>query len=589
MKTPVLPIGTPIAYDVRDSSGLFTSKGGAPKTLQDLFDILGKNPPKSLSMLHTTWSLLAGYLQMPADAITIDSVFENGEGFPRYLESRKYKRNSVRSYANYERILLAKAEEFGWNPDDAFPEAWRGVLGLASENNCADVAKYLARIRKTPADITTEDADGWVAMWVKQGANYLYSRTKKMRFWRLLRDCGLTQQTPVSLLREKGYGIPLNQLPPAIGNELSELLRWKQAAFSKGRPSDGRHRKATTKNLRQFTCGLIGYALNIRGEAGITSLSQVVQEQIVGGFVEWSINVRQVQGASLHYGLGLIFAAMRQHPSYKSMDLSWFKPLIEELPLEPRSELRKRKAAKYLEYSVLESIPAMIRAGRSAAEKKGTVHVARSAMEELMMKWLPILPWRQRNIRECRTGGPTPNLFKGKIPPFSEIDKPEWVKQEEAKNPAAEFWQFHFAIDETKTGIEVGSLLPRQLIEPLEEYLRDHRPHLFKGADPKTLFLNNAGRPMSDGQVRCSVSTLTLRHGGRRMYPHLYRDVVAYSWLKEHPTDFLSLSKLLWHKSPNITIQTYGGRFNESNGTTAMESWLDAREAKSKWSIPPRP
>jgi hypothetical protein len=59
-------------------------------------------------------------------------------------------------------------------------------------------------------------------------------------------------------------------------------------------------------------------------------------------------------------------------------------------------------------------------------------------MDELMMTWLPILPWRQRNVRECRIGGRIPNLFKSKIPPFSDIDKPEWVKQEELSNPAAE-------------------------------------------------------------------------------------------------------------------------------------------------------
>src|SRR6266852_2919239 len=120
MTATVLPIGKQIAHQARNTSGLFTSKGCAPKTLRDLFDILGENPPKSLSMLHTTWSVLAGYLQMPADQITIDSVFENREGFPRFLESMRYAWNSVRSYANYERILLAKVEELGGIPTKHF-------------------------------------------------------------------------------------------------------------------------------------------------------------------------------------------------------------------------------------------------------------------------------------------------------------------------------------------------------------------------------------------------------------------------------------------------------------------------------------
>ena len=56
---------------------------------------------------------------------------------------------------------------------------------------------------------------------------------------------------------------------------------------------------------------------------------------------------------------------------------------MESLPTEGESELKKRKAEKYLEYSVVESIPAKIRAERAAAEKKGIIHVARLATEEL--------------------------------------------------------------------------------------------------------------------------------------------------------------------------------------------------------------
>jgi len=69
--------------------------------------------------------------------------------------------------------------------------------------------------------------------------------------------------------------------------------------------------------------------------------------------------------------------------------------------------------------------------------------------------------------------------------------------------------------------------------------------------------------------------------------PHLFRDIVAYTWLKAHSEDFLTLSKMLWHSNIKTTIDTYGGRFNESSGVCAMESWLDERETKSKWPIAP--
>ena len=154
--------------------------------------------------------------------------------------------------------------------------------------------------------------------------------------------------------------------------------------------------------------------------------------------------------------------------------------------------------------------------------------------------------------------------------------------REEQQNPEAEFWQLRFTCNETKTKNDVHAVLPRPLIEPLEEYLREFRTKLLGNSDPCTLFVNEDGNQMSPGQVTIAVSSLTQRYGGRRVTPHLFRDIVAFTWLKEYPKDYLTLSKILWHRNINTTIMKYGSRFNESSGICAMESWLEGREAKSK-------
>jgi integrase len=177
--------------------------------------------------------------------------------------------------------------------------------------------------------------------------------------------------------------------------------------------------------------------------------------------------------------------------------------------------------------------------------------------------------------------GPTPNLFKGSIPPFSDITKPDWVIEEEAKNCKAEFWQFQFNVVETKTGIDVHSLLPKQLIPLLEEYLREHRPRLLRSGNPETLFLNRAGRTISRSSMTELVEELTLRYGGKKVNPHSFRDIVAYTWLRHHPEDYFTLSKMLWHSNLATTTEIYGSRFNESAGVAAMESWLDKRQTES--------
>jgi len=435
-------------------------------------------------------------------------------------------------------------------------------------------------MRKAPKDVTIEDVDAWAETRVQHDHSFYSVRKEKTWFWRLLRDCGCTELTPLCILREKHYGLPIDQFPPGLKKEVLELLRWKRAEYSVGRPKGGRLREVSSKLLQQIICEVAGYAAHVREESEIGSLSQLVQQRTISSFVEWGINERKRKGQALQRILRSLLAAMKQHPSYASLDLSWFKPLIDSIPTEPNSELKKRKAAKYLEYKVLESILVKIHSQRPEAQKKGMKKVALFAMHELLMRWLITLPWRQRNIRECRIGGPSPNLFKAAIMPFSDIDKPEWVVQEEQQNSAAEFWQFSFIPDETKKANPVHALLPRQLIGPLEEYLREFRQYLVKDADPRTLFVNQEGNSLTLEQMTRLVSNLTLRHGGRRVTPHLFRDIVAYTWLKEHPSDYLTLSKMFWHSNVNEVIRTYGSRFNESSGVCAMESWLDKRQTK---------
>jgi integrase len=87
---------------------------------------------------------------------------------------------------------------------------------------------------------------------------------------------------------------------------------------------------------------------------------------------------------------------------------------------------------------------------------------------------------------------------------------------------------------------------------------------------------------MKSSAVYSLVTRLTSRYGGRAVNPHLFRDIVAFAWLKAHPKDYLTLSKILWHANINVTIKTYGSRFDESSGVCAMEAWIEELEAGSK-------
>jgi integrase len=95
-----------------------------------------------------------------------------------------------------------------------------------------------------------------------------------------------------------------------------------------------------------------------------------------------------------------------------------------------------------------------------------------------------------------------------------------------------------------------------------------------QGRDPGTLFINRAGGPLASYSIRDLVANITFRCAGRRVTPHVCRDIFAYHWLDDRPEDYLTLSKILWHRNVNITLQKYGRRFDESNGTCKLEEFL---------------
>ena len=301
-------------------------------------------------------------------------------------------------------------------------------------------------------------------------------------------------------------------------------------------------------------------------------------EDLVTEYIAWCVNVRKNRSRGLAVKLGIVYAALRNYPPIKGMDLKWIALLKSGLPQDPEELIRAAKEAKWVSYDDLWQIPSKIR--RELA--RNTTNNWRAALlcqEALLISWLLMLPWRQRNVRQMKlgrfeNGG---NLCKCRVPASSTIAKPAWVQEALRAYPQGEFWQFHFRSEETKTRHTVLAFVPNQLICLLEEFLEHHRPHLIRGNDPGTLFINRKGKPFDSMGVENLVGQVTLRHSGRRVNPHLFRDIFALKWLEDHPEDYLTLAKILWHRSVTTTIRYYGQKFDESHGARSVDQWLERR------------
>lgn len=454
--------GSKIAAELLNPSARCTAASPVPKSLADLLDILKQDPPPSFPMLRTTCSLLAAYLEKSVEEITINLIQSSRDRFRPYLASQKYAENSIRTYVNHVRNLLRAAQILGWKPGADLPDGWRSVLSLAKRRKCLDIAIELATLSKCPDEVRAEDVENWVKRQVQGGVAYRVARGKRGRFWSLLKDCGFTKELPTFLIQKKRYGVALRDFPPALRTEVEAVLKWKQAKFAPDRPKGGKHRLVSSRNLQSAISRLFGFSVNILGRS-VNSLAGLFQKEILVEYTSWSLNERAAKGVSIQRVFRSLYAVMRQYPAYRSLDSTWCGPLIDSIPIEQESEQMRRKSEKYLEYSALETIPGKIRKERLSASKKTAKQVAMLIMQELLVRWLISLPWRQRNLRECRVCGPHSNLFRGKIPPVIPIDRPEWVREREEKDVNAEFWQFQFNRDETKMKNEVHAVLPRPL------------------------------------------------------------------------------------------------------------------------------
>ncbi|WP_433971941.1 hypothetical protein [Tunturiibacter lichenicola] len=576
MNEELIVSGIQIAYSLAKVSTTV-----ALVTLQDLLLVIRKQDRSDKAMLCSTIGKFVEFQGQAAENISIDLLEKQIEPFLQHLRAGKYKPNSIKSYRNFVNILLKSARASGWIalPFEV-PAAWRPFWDLAAESTTnREIIRFAVELGRKPKDFSEDDLTTWRLNRVKTG--YAFSGTSPAccLFRVAVAEAGLTKSFPLIRFRKAPYGVSLAKMDPQLSNEIKELAAWKTRGFEPDRPANARIRPVSAKNLTDHLCRIVGYVQNELAHPPITSLRELVTPTLIKGYASWAINDREIQGDSLAAGLTALRAAIEQNPRYKDVNLEWLGHLARQAPIEPQAAVDGRKAKKFISFDEAEKIPSSILADRIRQRHKiGSPAYANSVRDELLMTWLVLLPWRQKNIRQCRIFGDNPNLAKEPIGPFSQMKKSNWIVEQEKHQPKSLYWQFHFSKEETKTGNPVHAFVPFDLIAILEEYLSKHRAVLIGDKeDPGTLFVGERGGTYEEGTLTTHVTDLVALHAGRATTPHLFRDIVADNWLEHHPEDYLTVSKILWHRNIDTTLRRYASRFDESAGVARMDDWRAGR------------
>ena len=553
------------------------------QNLQGLLDVLDQAPPSPkcpVAMLHTTAKLASECLNKGLGQIEIDELVFLRPRLKLYSQERRYPYNSVKSYLNDARMLVDIARHFGWvshRPD--VTKEWEKIRQCAwhPKHNPDQIVKYAISIAKAPGLFSDKDLEEWSGQSVAQGRSLRYVRDVAARFRNRISRAGLDALLPnLSFSRRRQYGQPLSKLPQGLRTEIEQLKKWKTDEVSEDRKKKARHRPVSALTFQKFICRLYGYVLNEKGKRP-SNLRALFSKKLLYGFVNWCREERHVKKVSLYYPLSILYGIVKSYPHFKGGNFEWLGLLIAQLEDDEEDEfcVKEARKLKSVDYDLLVGFPERIRREAARMYSNPSKQYAAAMQDALLIEWLVILPWRQRNLREMLIGA---NIFKARLTDDG-LSRPGWLVEELRRNPDLEVLQFRFRPSETKTNHFVQGILPKQIAVRLEEHLNSFRPLLISGSDPGTIFLNELGRSFTANCMYLRVTEITFRYFRRPVNPHLFRHIYAKQFLAEHPENYLALSKILWHRNVQTTIRLYGAGYDESHGARVAEEWHDKRSA----------
>jgi len=135
-----------------------------------------------------------------------------------------------------------------------------------------------------------------------------------------------------------------------------------------------------------------------------------------------------------------------------------------------------------------------------------------------------------------------------------------------------ERFSFAFTADEHKVKRPLEFQLPEQLTEPMETYLRVHRPLLLQGQSSDRVWISNTGRAMTAPTIACRIKRVTKRLFGRAMNPHAFRHAVATTIAEKDPTHAGIIRSILGH----ATLESSTRNYNKARAAVATRAF--ARE-----------
>jgi hypothetical protein len=563
-----------------------------------------------LFALHLRW-------EKNVDEIPLDLIVLRRWAFRGFLIRKELSsRRRTRLYKAID-LLLKEAKALGWAPDQFLSPQWKSLLPETQRQRCAELVRHFALQELEAGDLTRHDINVWINHNVHERV-YSFSTAWLMtsQFTSILLGRGFSNVDPIAAARLGRYGKPLKDFPEPLKTRVDEFIsfrlrradgtedpnedeeeNWDDDDLDTPNPKKRKQiRVVSAKKLEGAICRLYGF-LCLNGCGHIDRVEQLFEKKILRRYKNWLISEHRLEPWAVRGPFKTLIAAALQQKSLMSQSVRLAK-FVRDIPTEPEPERRARMASKSRPYDELGKIPQKILAdrlalvaraksnndGRKRIKRVANIAVAQLAMREFLIKWMLALPWRSRNICDCRIDGENPNLFKRPLKPYPGIRLPRWVEEARGRDENVEIWQYSFSPKECKGNARIHRILPRELIEPLETYLKFRKDLIDlagHGRKLNTLFVSGYVRKLNVTSLYSLICEISLIYGNKRASTKVIRDVYAFEYLMSHsePDRFVRLAWLLWHRHPKTTRRYYATEYNFSLVSVNLEKHLRARAA----------
>jgi integrase/recombinase XerD len=120
--------------------------------------------------------------------------------------------------------------------------------------------------------------------------------------------------------------------------------------------------------------------------------------------------------------------------------------------------------------------------------------------------------------------------------------------------------------------------VPSELVEPLQRYLRFHRPNLLRKKSSQRLWITRRGGPFSYAGFQRQLAALTFREFGEALRPHAFRHIAATTIAIEDPEHVSIIADVLGH----ATLAMSQKHYNLARGIEANASYQEIMQSIRK-------